>query len=134
MGIFRRFSDIISANLNDQLDLARATGGKFRRQFDAMRVRRAEAARKLHVLVARQRLAETQREMITEQAGFGADDTGFARFDRMCRKIERTEAETDAFFELAGGEAVDKDGPPPDQEIDDQLRALQQNCQPSARV
>jgi phage shock protein A len=120
------------AALNDQLDLARTTGGKIRRQLDAMRVRRAEAERRLHVLVARQRTAETQREMLSEQAGLGTDDTGFARFDRMCRKIERTEAEADALFELAGGAAVDEGGPPSDQEVEDQLHALRQKCQSEA--
>jgi phage shock protein A len=122
----------IVAALDDQLGAARATGGKIRRQLDAMRVRRAEAERKLHVLIARQRTAEAQRQWLAQQAEFGTDDAGFARFERIRRKIERTEAEADAMFELAGIETVDDDDTESDAEIDAQLRALKAECQASS--
>jgi phage shock protein A len=118
----------VAAALDDQLNAAKSTGGKIRRQLDAMRVRRAEAERKLHVLVARQRTAEAQRQWLTQQAEFGTDDAGFARFERIRRKIERSEAEADAMFELAGMECVDDDGPGTDEEIDAQLQALKVEC------
>jgi phage shock protein A len=118
----------IVAALDDQLTAARVTGGKIRRQLDAMRVRRAEAERKLHMLVARQRTAEAQRQWLAQQAEFGIDDAGFARFERVRGKIERTEAEADALFELAGIETVNDDEAESNEEIDAQLRALKAEC------
>jgi len=119
------------AALDDQLAAAQATGGKIRRQLQAMRVRRTEAERRLHVLVARVRSTEAQRRWLSQQSEFGVDDTGFARFERMRRKIERTEAEADALLELAGSHALDDAAVPADQEIDIQLRALKQECDAS---
>ena len=119
----------IIAALDDQLTVARATGGKIRRQLDAMRVRRTEAERKLHVLVARQRTAESQRQWLAQQAEFGTDDAGFARFERIRRKIERSEAEADALFELVGLDAVVENEPATDEAIDAQLQALKAECQ-----
>ncbi len=116
------------AALDDQLIAAHAAGGKIRRQLDAMRVRRAEAERWLHVLVARQRSAEAQRQWSSQQSDFAAGDAGFARFERIRRKIERTEAEADALAELAGCETADDVGAPADQEIEAQLQTLRQEC------
>jgi phage shock protein A len=120
------------AALDDQLAVARATGGKIRRQLDAMRVRRSEAERRLHVLGARLRSTEAQRQWLSQHSEFGLDETGFARFERMRRRIERTEAEADALLELAGSDSTDDGEAPADREIDAQLLALKQECDASA--
>jgi phage shock protein A len=116
------------AALDDQLAAARATGGKIRRQLDAMRVRRDEAERKLHVLVARLHSSNAQRQWLSQQSDFAPDDAGFARFERMRRKIERTEAETDALLELARPEATGDLNVGTVQEIEAQLQTLRDEC------
>jgi phage shock protein A len=116
------------AALDDQLAFARTTGSRMRRQLDAMRVRRAEAESTLHVLLARQRTVEAQRQLHSRQSDFQADETGFARFDRMRRKIERSEAETEALLDLGGGQLSDVDESDADRELEDELRALRKEC------
>ncbi|MGE5190946.1 MAG: PspA/IM30 family protein [Deltaproteobacteria bacterium] len=120
------------AALGDQLAAAHATGAKIRRRLDAMRVRRTEAERSLHVLAARLRSTEAQRQWLSQQFEFGIHDAGFARFERMRRRIERTEAEADTLLELAGRETPDDAEMPGDHEIEAQLRTLRQECDPSA--
>ncbi len=93
------------AALDDQLASSRTTAAKLRRRLDAMRVRRAEAERQLHLLVARERATAAHRRLLSRPLGHLPDETGFARFERTCRRIERDEAEAEAFLELAGGDA-----------------------------
>jgi phage shock protein A len=88
------------AALDDQLATVRSTGDKLRRQLDAMRVRRREAERTLHVLIARNRAATARRQMAGAREAGPTDATGFARFDRLREKVERHEAESEAFLEL----------------------------------
>jgi len=123
--LFRRHEhEELIGDLEDQLAVARSTAGRLRRQLDAVRTRIGQAERKLQLLVARQRALESQRRMLPQRGALGVGDAGFARFDRMCRKIERAEA--DALVELACADDADEREATPSDEIETQLQALKQ--------
>ncbi len=115
------------AALDDQLARVRAISTKLRRQLDAMRIRRREAERTLHVLIARDRATAARRQMASAEHYDAADSRGFARFDRLRKKVERTEAETDALLELeaAVDPLIDYE-PQPDPDVESQLLELKQ--------
>jgi phage shock protein A len=96
----RQEHERLIAALDDQLASVRSTSTKLRRQLDAMRIRRREAERTLHILIARDRSTAARRHMAVAQQHGAADAVGFARFDRLRQKVERSEAETDALLEL----------------------------------
>lgn len=100
------------AALEDQLVTARSTGEQLRRQLDAMRIRRREAEHSWRLLMARNRSATARRQMSGGLQDSPVDAAGFARFDRLREKVERHEAETDAFLELNA--TADAIGSPPD--------------------
>jgi phage shock protein A len=54
-------------------------------------------------------------------------EAGFRRFERVYRKIERFEAETDAFLELAGEAGADDDASS-DETLETQFEALRHEC------
>lgn len=124
----RQDHEKLIAALDDQLAKSRMAGAKLRRQLDAMRVRRAEADHKLHVLVARHQAAAAQRHLLSQPARWESHETGFTRFERTCRKIERTEAEADALMELSGGETLEGRTQEDGKEIEAQLQALRDEC------
>jgi phage shock protein A len=119
------------AALDDQQAVVRSTAEKLRRQLDGMRVRRSEAEHKLHLVRARQRSAEAQRHLIGNRFDCGAHDAGFSRFERICRTIERFEAETDALLKLAGAENASDEGASPDETLEAQFETLKRECQTS---
>lgn len=111
--------------LDDQLATVRSTGTKLRRQLDAMRIRRREAERTLHVLIARDRATAARRQMASAEHHGAADARGFARFDRLRKKVERTEAETDALLELeAAVDPLDDFEPQSTPDVESQLLEL----------
>jgi phage shock protein A len=118
----------LAAALEDQLTVIRSTAGRLRRQLDVMRVRRAEAEHKLHLVLARVGAAEAQRCLVRGAFDREAPEAGFSRLERVCRKIERFEAETDAFLELAGEAGVDDHGASSDEALNAQLEALKHEC------
>jgi phage shock protein A len=118
----------LAAALDDQLTVIRSTAGRLRRQLDAMRVRRAEAEHKLHLVRARVRAAEAQHHLARGAFDCGAPEAGFSRFERVCHNIERFEAETDAFLELTGEANVDDDGASSDEKFEAQFEALKHEC------
>jgi phage shock protein A len=90
------------AALDDQLQSSRRHSARLRKQVAAMRVRLAEARSKLQTCIARNRAAEARRLFALDAARVSCGEAPFSRFDAMCRKIERREAEADAYEELAG--------------------------------
>jgi phage shock protein A len=121
----RHEHETLIAALDGQRLKSQAAAAKIRRQLDAMRIRRAEAERKLHLLAARDCAAVARRHSISQPTSLWTGEAGFARFERICRKIERTEAETDAMLELASPR---EGGTLPDDQIDAQLQILRQEC------
>jgi len=123
----RQEHDKLIAALEDQFARLQSTGARLRRQLDAMRVRRTEAARTLQTLIARDRSATTRRQLAAERSPGTTDAAGFARFDRVRQQVERREAEADALVEL--GECADltpEFDPSGDAEIETELLALKE--------
>ena len=120
----RQEQEKLAAALDDQLVKVRSTTGKVRRQLDAMRARRTEAHRMLHVLIARDRAAVARRELAIQHDDCTNDVSGLARFDHLRRKIERHELETDALLELVGGSELEAPESDADRQVESQLQAI----------
>jgi phage shock protein A len=115
----------MSAALSDQRAAAEQAGLRLRRQIDAMRVRLAEARRKQVTLAARRRAAVARKAFATEFGHTSIDTTSLSRFDRMQARIERSEAEADALWELADVEGpLDQDY---DLDVETELKAIKQS-------
>ncbi len=95
------------AALADQLEAAQEASASLRCQLAAMKAKLAEGKRNLATLSARKRAADFRKKMETQAAGTvsDADDSAFAKFDRMKAKVEQAEAEAAAMAELRGMEA-----------------------------
>lgn len=92
----------LAAALEDQVASAAETSVKLRRQTQAMRVRLTEARTTLVNIISRKQVATAQKRFASRING-GCDGTGaFGRFEQMCLKVERAEAEADALVELGG--------------------------------
>jgi phage shock protein A len=120
----RQEQEKLVAALDDQLVNVRASTGKIRRQLDAMRVRRTEAQRTLHLLIARDRAAAAQRELAVQFDDGASDVSGLSRFDDLRKKIERREAEAEALVELAGCREIEAPESDADCQVESQLRAI----------
>ena len=94
--------------LEDELTTTQSVGKKLRRQIEAMNVKLAEARRKIVTLSARKQTAQRHKQLAASINSSTVNETAFGRFDRLCEKIERTEAEAEALLELTGyDESVD---------------------------
>ncbi len=126
-----RDDEKLTALLEEQLIATQGAAARMRRRLEAMRRRRAAAERKLHIVSARQRVAEAERHFLARGFDPGDASPGFSRFERLCRRVERQEAEADALLELSGAAGSDVI-PPVEQmetaEIESQLEALKQEC------
>ncbi len=77
-------------------------------QVEVLKSKLEEAKSRQAMLIARSRMADTQKNLAKSSGGF---DPGSAseKFDRMEEKIERKEAEAQAFSEIAGDAAGSSD-------------------------
>ena len=116
--------DKLAAALADQLTSAGKHNARLRRQLDALRVRLAEARQTMHVYIARNRAAQAQRQLATDVVRVDYATDAMSRFDRVRGRIERSEAEAQAYVELTGDFAVE--GDESDADLDLQLAALKQ--------
>jgi phage shock protein A len=98
----KRDRETASASLAGQLDEVTRAGQALRRQIESMRLRVEKARRKLVLLSARNRAAHARKRLLRELSAMPAGEAAFEKFERMCHKVERTEAEADALAELAG--------------------------------
>ncbi len=126
----KREHEKLQAALTDQFTTARASSQKLRRQIDAMRVRLDEAKRKLVLLTARKQAADARKQLIAE---FGQPDfsqAAFSKFDRMCKKVDYAEAETEALLELSGTQdrSDDLSIDLANVDIEAELQKLRQKC------
>jgi phage shock protein A len=110
--------------LNEEAASAEALGTRLRNQVTAMRIKLAEARRKLADLSARNLAATARRkfvETLPAEVTCGAASSTFAT---MCARVEQSEAETEALLELLG----DGDTTAPiDAEIEAELQALKES-------
>jgi phage shock protein A len=114
--------DKLAAALEDQLTSAGKHNARLRRQLDALRVRLAEARHTMDIYIARNRAAQAQRQLASDVLRVDHATDAMSRFDRVRGRIERTEAEAQAYVELTGDmETVGDDA---DADIELQLAAL----------
>ena len=100
--------DKVSAALRDQTAATSEAAHTLRRQLEAMQAKLAEATRRLGTLVARQKAAAVRAKI---QAGVGdveMNSEAFDKFERLRKKVDRVEAETEALRELETGESASR--------------------------
>ncbi len=110
--------------LSREVDGAEALSTRLRNQVTAMRIKLAEARRKLTDLSARNLAATARRkfvETLPDEVVCGAASSTFAT---MCARVEQSEAETEALLELLGDGGCTA---PADAEIEAELQALKEN-------
>jgi phage shock protein A len=107
--------------LGHEVESAQVLSQRLRNQVTAMRIKLAEARRKLADISARSLAADARRKFVqtlpTEVASGAASST----FDLMCARVEQSEAETEALLELLGEPVAAE---PIDADIEAELQAL----------
>ncbi|WP_254508729.1 PspA/IM30 family protein [Anatilimnocola floriformis] len=98
----KREHEAVSTALAKQLEEAATLGQTLRRQIESLRLRTEDARRKLVLLTARQQAAVARQRLLVEFSAAPIGEHAFQKFERLCRKVERTEAETEALAELSG--------------------------------
>jgi phage shock protein A len=109
--------------LSRQVVSADVLGQKLRRQVTAMRIKLAEARRKLVDITARNRAVTAQRKFIEHLPDETCTGRAWSNFERMCARVEQSEAETEALLELLG---EPESAAPLDTEVEAELRALKE--------
>jgi phage shock protein A len=119
----------LADGLAQQVDTADALGQRLRNQVTAMRIRLAEARRKLVDITARNRAATAQRKFVDNLPDEACAGTVWSNFETVCARVEQSEAETDALLEMLGEsgacEALDHD-------VEAELRALKHEASHAA--
>jgi len=98
----RRRHDDLAAALDDQLNTVRSQNARLRRRLDALRLRLAEVRQSMHLHIARNRAANAQRTLASDAYRMNGCAGPVDRFDRLRDRIDRAEAESEAWLELAG--------------------------------
>jgi phage shock protein A len=79
---------------------ARTTSTQLRGQLDQLKSKLEEARMRQNTLIARSQAAKAKKEIAQSFSGIGSD--AFSKFDKLEQRVEKTEAEADAFAQLAG--------------------------------
>lgn len=90
------------ADLTPVLAQAKATSTKMREQLDALKNKLEEARSRQSTLIARSQAAKAQKQVAQSFSGVGSD--AFSKFDKYEGKIEKLEAEAEAYEQLGGGD------------------------------
>jgi phage shock protein A len=99
-------------DLEQMLGEARTTSTNLRGQLDQLKAKLDEARMRQNTLIARAQAAKAKKQIAQTFAGVGGD--AFAKFDKLEQKVEKTEAEAEAFVQLANENTS----------LDDQFKAL----------
>ena len=75
-------------------------------QVEVLKAKLDEAKSRQAMLIARSQMADTKKALAKSQGGFDGA-SALEKFDRMDEKIQRKEAEADAFAEIGGGGDAD---------------------------
>jgi len=81
---------------------AKSTSTKMREQLDALKNKLEEARSRQSTLIARSQAAKAQKQVAQSFSGVGSD--AFSKFDKYEGKIEKLEAEAEAYEQLSGGD------------------------------
>jgi phage shock protein A len=109
--------------LSRQIVTAETLDQRLRHQVTAMRIKLAEARRKLVDITARNRAITAQRKFIEHLPDEACTGKAWSSFERMCARVEQSEAETEALLELLG---EPESTAPLDTEIEAELRELKE--------
>ncbi len=112
-------------DLDKMLGEARATSVNLRGQLDQLKGKLDEARMRQSTLIARSQAAKAKKAISQSFAGVGSD--AFSKFDQLERKVEKTEAEAEAFAQLANENTSLEDqfkALGSGAEVDDELAAL----------
>ena len=90
------------ADLGPVFVQAKATSVKMREQLDALKNKLEEARSRQSTLIARSQAAKAQKQVAQSFSGVGSD--AFSKFDKYEGKIEKLEAEAEAYEQLGGGD------------------------------
>jgi phage shock protein A len=88
------------SDLERMLGEARATSTNLRGQLDQLKAKLDEAKMRQNTLIARSQAAKAKKQIAQSFAGVGSD--AFSKFDKLEQRVEKTEAEADAYAQLAG--------------------------------
>jgi phage shock protein A len=86
-------------DLEKMLAEARTTSTNLRGQLDQLKAKLDEARMRQSTLIARSQAAKAKKQISQSFVGVGSD--AFSKFDQLERKVEKTEAEAEAFAQLA---------------------------------
>lgn len=114
---------IADRNANDLEPIyqqAKTTSNKMRDQLNALKAKLEEARSRQSTLIARSQAAKAQKQIAQSFSGVGSD--AFSKFDKFETKIEKQEAEAEAFEELGDGST----------NLDDEFRQLESNSSADA--
>lgn len=115
------------AQLAEALDRQAATAEelseRLRRQVSAMRLRLAEARRKLAEITARNRAATARRKFVAALPSEARSGDFMSSFDRIAANVEQSEAESEALLELLG---FADDDDPLEADVEAELRAMRE--------
>ncbi len=102
-----------TTDLERMLGEARTSSTQLRGQLDQLKSKLDEARMRQNTLIARSQAAKAKKQIAQSFAGVGSD--AFSKFDKLEQRVEKTEAEADAFAQLAGENTS----------LDDQFRQLE---------
>lgn len=89
------------ANYKEMYDSISAQTEAIGNQVEVLKAKLEEAKERQAMLIARSQMADTKKNLAKSTGGFDTNSS-FDTFKRMEEKIERKEAEADAFSEIAG--------------------------------
>ncbi len=95
---------IADRNYNDlqpMYESAKVTANKLREQLNGLKRKLDEARSRQSTLIARSQAAKAQKQISQSMSGVGSD--AFGKFDKFEDKIEKLEAEADAYESLESG-------------------------------
>ncbi len=107
---------VAERNMNDMGPIyqqAKTTATKMRQQLDSLKNKLDEARSRQSTLIARSQAAKAQKQISQSMSGVGSD--AFGKFEKYETKVEKLEAEAEAFGELAGDATS----------LDDEFKALE---------
>ena len=87
-------------DLERMLNESRGTSMTLRTQLDQIKGKLDEARMRQNTLIARAQAAKAKKQIAQSFSGIGSD--AFGKFDKLEAKVEKQEAEADAFAQLAG--------------------------------
>ena len=98
----KREHEIAIVALSGHLEEVAKLGQVLRQQIESLRLQTEDSRRKLVLLTARQRAATARQRLLREFGAVPVGEHAFQQFERLCRKVERNEAEAEALADLSG--------------------------------